>query len=611
MKSRKRHVVNRMRRPLLVFLLLAAALAAPAQTPAAAQADILAIDATPLGDTEEGIVTRLTFRLTLGQNVPQNVPVVLQGSISRERAVLRNFRHELPPGRHDLFTMVQTLPAGEIEIEARVLVPLRADAAPMLLGKSVKTLTVAPTNTAYQAAESDGAEGIIAEGVVPETTGAVKILPPRRDLAPHLFIVNVEVQKPVTRVEFWVDTKKILTRNAPPYRAELDLGAIPKRVEVRAIGYDKAGRYIDADAFVVNERETQLEVKITRTQTPEGVSHFKLSVQNPKNLPIRSVVLFAGDRKLFEWTRPPYAVSIANAQLQGVEFVRAAVTDETNFEAADLLFLDGQRFTEEIEVNLVELPVSVTDASGAPVTDLKQADFRVLEEKKAMKISSFAFSNDLPISVGVIVDHSGSMKTRIETARNAAIDFFQQIITPRDRAFFGAFAWDPGSISPFVSDIPSLRAQVRDMPEAEGATALYDAIVSGLYRFRGVAGRKALILVTDGEDTASRVSYDDMLKYARASRVPLYFIGVAMSAMDFSATNKMKALAAETGGSAYFVKDADALKDVYKRLENELRTQYLISYYAESTKKDDRYRTVEVQTTRPGVKVRTIRGYIP
>jgi hypothetical protein len=132
----------------------------------------------------------------------------------------------------------------------------------------------------------------------------VKIRAPRRDVAPNLFIVDVDVLPPVKRVEFWVEGKKVLARNAPPFNAELDLGTLPKRVEVRAVGYDAQGRYVDADAFVVNERDTPLELKITRTITPDGVSHFKLSLQNPKGTGIKNVVLYAGDQKLHEWTRP-------------------------------------------------------------------------------------------------------------------------------------------------------------------------------------------------------------------------------------------------------------------------------------------------------------------
>ncbi|HEX9160911.1 MAG TPA: VWA domain-containing protein, partial [Thermoanaerobaculia bacterium] len=315
--------------------------------------------------------------------------------------------------------------------------------------------------------------------------------------------------------------------------------------------------------------------------------------------------------KLHEWKGPPYAVDIPTSQLGGVEYVRASVTDATNYEASDLLYLSGSRYTEEIDVNLVELPVSVTDASGAPVPNLKQEDFTIFESGKQQKISAFNFASNLPFSVGMLLDHSGSMKPRIAAARQAAVEFFQGILKPTDRAFFAPFAFDATKVAPFVSDINVLEQQVNASPEASGGTSLYDAIVTGLYRFRSVQGRKALIVITDGEDTTSRLSYDDMLTYVRASRVPLYFIGVGMGFTDMSGASKMKALAAETGGVAYFIKDVKHLKETYAQLEKELRSQYLISYYTESTKKDQSYRTVEVKVNRPDAKVRTIRGFIP
>ncbi|HEX7807135.1 MAG TPA: VWA domain-containing protein, partial [Thermoanaerobaculia bacterium] len=146
------------------------------------------------------------------------------------------------------------------------------------------------------------------------------------------------------------------------------------------------------------------------------------------------------------------------------------------------------------------------------------------------------------------------------------------------------------------------------IPDAAGGTSLYDAIVTGLYRFRNVQGRKALIVISDGEDTTSRLSYDDMLTYARASRVPLYFIGIGLGPIGGGG---MKSLANETGGISYFIRNTKQLGDTYKLLEKELRSQYLLSYSAEASTKDQAYRTVEVKVDRPNAKVRTIRGYIP
>ena len=179
------------------------------------------------------------------------------------------------------------------------------------------------------------------------------------------------------------------------------------------------------------------------------------------------------------------------------------------------------------------------------------------------------------------------------------------------KLFVTGFAFDAKSGSPFVSDVSSLESQVRAIPEASGGTALYDAIVTGLYRFRTLQGRRALIILTDGEDTTSRTTYDEMLTYARSARVPLYFIGVGMGVFDVGGTNKMKTLAAETGGSAYFIHDIKQLGETYTQLEKDLRSQYLIAYNTESGLKDRAYRKVEVKVDRPGVTVRTIRGFIP
>jgi Ca-activated chloride channel homolog len=590
---------------LLTLFLVSTALAEDSNTNRAS----LTIAAEALGDNAAGVVTRTTFKFNVPSDVPPQVPLVINGSISQNGTVLKNFRYPLTSSRSEL-TTIQTLPPGEVEIEARVMIPLE-EQAPLILGKTTKTFTIAKTNKPYTANIDEGAESVIAEGIVPEESGTVKIMTPRRDVAPNLFIVDVEVTPPVKKVEFWVEGKKIMTRNAPPYHAELDLGNLPKRVEVKAIGYDAQGHYIDADAFVVNERETPLEVKLTRVVTPDNVSHIKMALHNPKNTTIKSAVLFAGQKKIFEWSGPPYAVNLPADKLAGVDFIRVSVTDETNYEASDLLFLNGDRFMEEIDVNLIELPVSVADATGAPISNLEQKNFSVFEDGKPQKIASFNYAANLPISAGVLVDHSGSMEKRMKETEDAALEFFKDIIKGQDRAFIAAFAFDATKIAPFVSNLDVLASQVNAIPEASGGTSLYDAIITGLYRFRGVQGRKALIVLSDGEDTTSRIGYDEMLNYVRASRVPLYFIGIGLGIGDFSGTSKMKAMAAETGGVAYFIKDVKDLHNTYVQLEKELRTQYLITYNAEATKKDQKYRTVEVKVDRPDAKVRTIRGYIP
>ena len=567
----------------------------------------------PLGDSDAGVVARITFRFARPGEINDQSDLVLQGSLMQNGQVVRNFRYIVRPDDDGTAKTIQAFKEGEVIVETRLLAEVRGEIAPLVLAKTTDTFTLAKTNTPYVADPSEGAEAVLAEGTVPEVVGAVKIRAPRRDIAPNLFIVNVDVEPPVKRVEFWVEGKKIAARNAPPYTAELDLGKLPKRVEVKAIGYDAQGRYVDADAFVVNERETPLEVKITRTNTPDGLVHFKLSVMNPKNTNIRSVELFAGDRKLHEWKQPPYALDIPASRLAGYEFVRAAVIDATGYEASDLLFLSGDRYIEEIEVNVVELPVQVSDAAGAPIPNLAEKSFTILENGKKKEIASFAYAANLPLSLGVLLDHSGSMEERMGTAKEAASEFFRDIMKPADRAFIAGFSSEPTRFAPFVGDRGALEAQVQAVPEAGGSTSLYDAIVTGLYRFRNVPGRKALVIITDGEDTSSRLSYDDMLTYARSARVPLYFIGIGFGfgLGDIGAPARMRSLAAETGGVAFMIRDVKQLTETYKQLEADLRTQYLLTYRTESSKKDTAYRTIEVKVDKPNARVRTIRGFIP
>jgi Ca-activated chloride channel homolog len=587
-----------------VLLLLSALSLAAAEPPK------MTITSETLGDGPQGVVVRLTFRFGVPQDVPPGVPLVINGAISQSGQSTKTFRYALDPARLDSISGIQTLVPGEAEIEARLMIPLE-ESAPVILAKGKAKITVASTGKVYSAGDNASAEAVVAEGLNPDTSDAVRIITPRRDVAPNLFIVDVETKPIVKRVEFWVEGKKIMTRNSPPYRAELDLGALPKRVEVRVVGYDAKGNYVDADAFVVNERETPLELKITRTVTPDGVSHVKLSLQNPKGTAIRNVVLFAGDKKLHEWTSPPYAMDIAGGRLAGVEYLRASAMDETNYEASDLIYLSGERYSENIEVNLVELPVSVLDATGAPIVGLGKANFTVLESGKPQKITSFNFASNLPISAGLLIDHSGSMEKRMDATKKAAGEFLTRIIKSGDRAFVGGFSFDETKLAPFVSDTGSLLAQVDAIPKAGGGTSLYDAIITGLYRFRGVQGRKALIVLTDGEDTTSRIPYEQMLAYVRSSRVPIYFVGIALGFMDIGGSRKMNELAAETGAVAYFIKDVKQLDATYTQLEKELRSQYLVAYETESSKKDMAYRTIEVKVDKPGAVVRTIRGFIP
>jgi len=352
-----------MRTLLAAALLLAATISAAEDAPKP-----LSISLEPLGDRDGGVVARVFFRFANPRAITE-AGLFLEGSFTQKGQVPRNFRFSVPrrdtkrvgtsthvrngkivrqtvwavkPDQQNQMATRHTFAEGEVEIEVRLVLEADYGGASKLVAEAAKTFIVAKTNRPYVAeAGADDDAGDEAEAAVsePEAVDAVAIRTARRKATTSLFAINVDVQPPVKRVEFWVEDKRVLARNAPPYVADLDLGDSPKGIALHAIGFDAAGHYVDADAFVVNEDESRLAVTITRTTTPDGFSHFKLSVHNPKGTLLKSIALYAGDKKLYEWDQPPYALSVSTASLEGVDSVRALVIDEGGNEAADVLKL--------------------------------------------------------------------------------------------------------------------------------------------------------------------------------------------------------------------------------------------------------------------------------
>jgi VWFA-related protein len=263
-----------------------------------------------------------------------------------------------------------------------------------------------------------------------------------------------------------------------------------------------------------------------------------------------------------------------------------------------------------VRVDLVELYTSVIDRKGAPVADLGRGDFSVLEDGRPQRVVRFELVRDLPIHAGVLLDTSASMLEELEDAVRAALRFFQQVITPRDRAAVITFNESHDLAVPFTNN-PEVLAGGLAAVTAEGETALYDSLIYALHYFSGLKGKRALILLSDGQDVASRYRFEDALEFARRTGVAIYAIGLDLPQREFDARSKLQRLAEETGGHSFFIESAAHLDRVYERVEHELRSQYLLAYQSPEQEGGDRYRTVEVKVARPGLEARTIRGYYP
>jgi Ca-activated chloride channel family protein len=184
------------------------------------------------------------------------------------------------------------------------------------------------------------------------------------------------------------------------------------------------------------------------------------------------------------------------------------------------------------------------------------------------------------------------------------------VLTPRDKAFAVSFARKPRLEMPPTDDSGAVIQAIEGL-QAVGDTALHDALVHSLYYFRGVQGQRALVLLSDGEDNASYMPFNDAMEYARRSGVAVYAIGLNLSAFESGIRGKLSDLASATGGRAFFTNKPEELPAVYKQIETELRSRYLVAYNSTDTSGRTGFRPVEVKVKRNGLKARTARGYYP
>jgi Ca-activated chloride channel family protein len=262
---------------------------------------------------------------------------------------------------------------------------------------------------------------------------------------------------------------------------------------------------------------------------------------------------------------------------------------------------------EEVNVHLVELPTTVR-RENHPVDNLPESAFKVLDEGKPAKIARFEHVTNLPLAVGLAIDTSESMEDRLADAQKAAAQFFRSTLRPGDRAFLLSFDVRTQLLQPWTSNFADITAGLAKL-RAEESTALYDAIVHSLYNFHNVRGQKALVVISDGKDTASRFSFDQALQYARRASVPIYAIAIGIG-MDIDARYHLGRLCEETGGNVYYIQSTSELDRVYADIQSELRSQYILGIYPPADiKPGAKWREVTVQVSEG--KAKTIRGYYP
>jgi Ca-activated chloride channel homolog len=282
-------------------------------------------------------------------------------------------------------------------------------------------------------------------------------------------------------------------------------------------------------------------------------------------------------------------------------------------------------YTIVAKVNLVVLPATVVDAKGHLVNDLAASDFKVYENGVLQNVQVFKHA-DIPVSVGIVIDDSGSMKEKRPSVNAAALAFVETS-NPQDQVFVvnfndTAYIDTPGD---FASNMEDLRGAL-DKIDSRGGTALFDAVYTSLDHLRlGNRDKKVLLVITDGVDNESRYTLDELLRYAQESNVVVYTIGLLgeedsqsqlfthLSHDDKKARKDLELMAKDTGGESYFPRSLDEVNTTCHAIAHDIRNQYTLAYYPTNKAFDGTFRAVHVDAfahgSRKKLVVRTRPGY--
>jgi Ca-activated chloride channel family protein len=286
---------------------------------------------------------------------------------------------------------------------------------------------------------------------------------------------------------------------------------------------------------------------------------------------------------------------------------------------------EQQGETIKLSADLVTFTATVFDDKGRYVANLKKEDFSIFEDGVKQDIAFFSSDEKIPVSIGIIFDTSGSMVDKLDGVQDA-VKHFIETTKPSDEIFIIRFSNDAKLVCDFTNQKAQLYRTIDNL-EANGSTALYDAIYEGLQKVKqGKHKKKALLLITDGNDTSSDADYRETLDLAKKSEVLLYCLGIGhgergafghLLGRDKDAVdiNVLRSFSDASGGRSYLLegehhsKGEDKIEKAVLEVGGELRQQYSLGYYPANKKKDGSYRSIKVQVAKQGFSARTKKGY--
>jgi len=299
-----------------------------------------------------------------------------------------------------------------------------------------------------------------------------------------------------------------------------------------------------------------------------------------------------------------------------------------------VLLAQDQMPTIKVDVDVVNILTSVRDKRGALIPSLQKEDFTILEEGKAQPIKYFTKETDLPLTIGLLVDVSGSQRNLIDIERSAASQFFRDVLRKKDLAFLISFGEENELLQDYTGSARLLTEGLSQLRVSSGVsgihpgpvptmggprgTVLYDAIyLAADEKLKGEVGRKVIVVITDGVDQGSRKTRNQAIEAAQKSDAVIYSIdysdpgayGFGFGFGGGGGEAELRKMSDETGGRVYKVDRKHTLEQVFKELQDEMRSQYSIAYTPTNEVKDGGYRRLEVRMANKDLKAQARKGY--
>jgi VWFA-related protein len=289
--------------------------------------------------------------------------------------------------------------------------------------------------------------------------------------------------------------------------------------------------------------------------------------------------------------------------------------------------------TLKVQTNLVNVFVTARDKHNGIISDLTKDNFKISEDGQEQKVAYFAEEKNMPLSLGILIDTSGSMQNILGAEQDTASRFVHETMRKRDEAMIVSFDFDLNLLADFTEDTSVLESAIRrtrinavssggvitpgTVPTGQnGGTDLYDAVYAACHdELAHEAGRKAIILLTDAEDTGSKLSLQDSIEAAQRSDTVIHVLRLSdepfyMSmGIGYSGVAVARKMAEDTGGREIEVRSEKSLEKAFDVITEELRSQYVLGYYPTNTKRDGTFRKIKVEVDRPDVRLLARRGY--